>query len=140
MDQLFRLYGLIFARPIFYQFNRALFNFALRGIGILNWKTEALQGEADLLARLLKDAPSGAIVLDVGANEGEYSELVLRIAPSIQLHAFEPHPETFARLERRLQVAGATCYNIALGAQIPKSSSSTTKDRGEVPMRAFFRG
>jgi len=117
MDRLYQLYAMLFARPIFYRFNRALFHFALRGIGVLNSQTAALQGETALLERLLRKAPPGAAALDVGANEGNYSEVILRLAPQLELHAFEPHPETFARLERRLRTRGVKCHNMALGAE-----------------------
>src|SRR5436190_1768852 len=116
VDRLYQLYGLLFARPSLYRFNRAIFHFGLRGLGVLNWQKATLQGETDLLAFLLELAPAGAVVLDVGANEGDYAETVLRLAPHIELHAFEPHPATFARLEHRLKSAGATCHNFALGA------------------------
>ena len=116
MDLIFRLYALLFARPFLYRLNRALFHLALRGLGILNWRTERLRGEADLLERLLSRAPQGAVVLDVGANEGDYSETVLRLTSHVDLHAFEPHPETFERLAARLRSRNARCHNFALGA------------------------
>ena len=116
MNLIFRLYARFLARPCFYRVNRALFHLALRGLGILNWQSERLRGESDLLGRLLSRAPQGAVVLDVGANEGEYSEKVLRMAPQVELHAFEPHPETFERLSTRLRSSTAKCHNIALGA------------------------
>ena len=95
MDPILRLYALLFSRPFLYRFNRALFHLSLRGLGILNWQSERLRGKSDLLERLLSRAAPGTVVLDVGANEGEYSQTVMRLAPHVEVHAFEPHPQTF---------------------------------------------
>lgn len=115
MQRIYDLYALIFARPWLYRVNRALLRCALAGIGVLNWRTETLQGEKALIRRLLADAPKGAVVLDVGANEGRYAAWVLDEAPHLKVHAFEPHPRTFARLEARVGPRGAICRNFALG-------------------------
>jgi FkbM family methyltransferase len=45
--------------------------------------------------------PKCATVFDVGANIGEWSDLVLHINPSVKVHCFEPCSTTFERLQKR---------------------------------------
>ncbi len=115
MDALFRMYGRVFARPQFYKFNRFLYNLSLRGIGVLNWQTEELQGEYQNLKTVMKLAPKGAVVLDVGANNGNFSAAVAGLDVNALIHAFEPHPETFKRLKKRFQGQEVFCHNFGLG-------------------------
>ena len=58
-----------------------------------------LNGEAWLLSRL-----SGYVgtVFDVGANRGSWTGEALRTLPNATLHAFEPIPETYNELSRRV--------------------------------------
>jgi FkbM family methyltransferase len=115
LQWLYDTYALLCARPGLYRLNRAIFRLALAGLGILNWRSATLQGERGLLKRLLPAAPHGAVVLDIGANEGTYSDFVLTAAPHVRIHAFEPNPQVFARLSARLEPRGVHCWNFALG-------------------------
>ena len=117
MEMLFQIYGRLFSRPVFYRLNRFLFNLSLRGLGILNWQTDHLQGEYANLKAILPDARAGAVILDIGANNGDYSAAVAAIAPQLQIHAFEPHPATFARLSERFVGTNVICHNFGLGAE-----------------------
>ncbi|MCK4826444.1 hypothetical protein KA005_62455, partial [bacterium] len=56
-------------------------------------------GENALLPFLIKQ---GDIVFDVGANKGEWSMQVLSAVGSVQIHSFEPVPDTFALLKQVL--------------------------------------
>ena len=115
MQAIIDLYALVLGRPAFYRLNKLLFRFALAGLGVLNWRSDRLRGEKVVLKRILEGCDDGSVVLDVGANEGGYSELVLDINPRVVVHAFEPHPETFKRLKARLGAKGVHCWNVALG-------------------------
>jgi FkbM family methyltransferase len=60
----------------------------------------------------------GAVVLDVGAHEGDFSECVLAHQPWARLHAFEPLPGAFAELRRRLApFGGVELWPFALGSR-----------------------
>lgn len=50
------------------------------------------------LSRLLLP---GGIVVDVGANEGQFAELVLRIQAAVNVHCVEPNPAALRRLRMR---------------------------------------
>ena len=62
--------------------------------------------EAYVFHRLLRP---GMTVVDAGANVGQYSLLAsAAVGPTGRVHAFEPVPETFARLERHVAASCAT--------------------------------
>ena len=70
---------------------------------------------ANVLSRI-----SGSVdtFIDVGANVGFFSCLMARngkLSPGFRTLAFEPHPDTFARLERNARRYGVEAYNLALG-------------------------
>jgi FkbM family methyltransferase len=57
------------------------------------------------------------LVLDIGAHQGAFSEMILRSWPAAEIYAFEPIPamtEHLAKLARRH--AGLTAVAVALGA------------------------
>lgn len=78
-------------------------------------------GEAVLfdILRDLKLHDARPVIFDVGANLGEFAGASLNaLGPDIEIHAFEPAKEVFARLSRRF--AGhnlITLNNIALGRE-----------------------
>jgi FkbM family methyltransferase len=81
----------------------------------LFWFGEVETGDCSLIDALV--AP-GAVVLDVGANFGHHA---IRLARrGCLVHAFEPNPSTYARLEEHLVVNGIASvrtYALGLGAR-----------------------
>lgn len=61
----------------------------------------AHDGEIDAFRDLSKRFPDDAVLVDVGANVGDYSALMLARGPRVRVHAFEPSAAAFARLEQR---------------------------------------
>jgi 31-O-methyltransferase len=59
---------------------------------------------------------AGDTIFDVGANIGLFALHMTRIAPGVQVHSFEPVPETFEALNRNLREhsPGVHAYNIGL--------------------------
>jgi FkbM family methyltransferase len=86
----------------------------LHAVGVLNYENATVSGERRFLSRFFEQFPE-ALVLDVGANKGQYSELVRELAPKAVVHAFEPHPVSFAALERIAVKIGIAVHPIALG-------------------------
>lgn len=109
---IFSLYRLLFARQIFYKFNKFLYRCSLSGMGVMNYQSEKISGEHYFLTKLLKHADQ-PIVFDVGANTGKYSNLLLNINPSCVIYAFEPHPITFDKLSEALADKKAKLINAA---------------------------
>ncbi|WP_237743590.1 FkbM family methyltransferase [Pleurocapsa sp. PCC 7319] len=64
-----------------------------------------INGENLFLQKLLGSSDK-YLVIDVGANVGEYSNKVKSISKSVTIYAFEPHPITFKKLQ-----AAASKYN-----------------------------
>jgi FkbM family methyltransferase len=113
-EWLFDTYAYLFGRKKFYRLNRALFQLSIRGLGILNYKDTLASGERHFLQELLPNLAI-PVVLDVGANRGDYSSDVLSVNPNARIFAFEPHPTTFQGLSERLSPCGVQVINAACG-------------------------
>lgn len=56
-------------------------------------------------------------VLDVGANVGQFATAARAILPDAAIYSFEPLPDCFSELERRMSGAGKfRAFNVGLGA------------------------
>ena len=88
----------------------------LMGIGAA--ADPASSGERAVLRRIAAAEPSGCVVLDVGANKGQFVRQVLDAFAQqpVELHAFEPSAQTFQALEAAVGSAlGVKLNQIALG-------------------------
>ena len=54
------------------------------------------------------------VVLDIGANRGNFARYTLQRYPGAVLHCYEPNPETFAVLRGAEDLALATCTQAAV--------------------------
>lgn len=72
--------------------------------------------EPEVLAALRPHLTPGAVLWDIGANFGLHATSAALVAPGIQVHAFEPNPVTFARLEAHARRNGTAirCWPLAL--------------------------
>ena len=86
------------------QFWLFLYRVALAGMGYMN-NDPRYNGEDHFLSRLAKvvgrESKHPVTIFDIGANEGDFSAGVASRLQDFAVHAFEPHPQTFARLQRR---------------------------------------
>lgn len=115
MDYVFGFYRFVFARPFFAKFNKFLVSLGLRGLGILNYKSDDISGEAYFLKRHLSEIAS-PVCVDVGANVGHYSNKILSVAPGARIIAFEPHPRNYEKLNSSLgRLDNVRLYNFACG-------------------------
>jgi len=110
------IYRAIFARVIFYKFNKLLYSLSLRGLGILNYESDKISGEEHFIDVQLKKLVDG-VVFDVGANIGRYSEMILKNNKNIRVFAFEPHPKTYSKLVNNTLETGIVTLNSGVGAQ-----------------------
>lgn len=94
------VYRMIFLHKSLSILNYGIYFTVLRGIGILNYENKKLSGEEYFLRRVAR-WNSGAVIFDVGANEGEYSLLCKKFIPQSTVYSFEPHPRTYARLSEK---------------------------------------
>ena len=85
-----------------------------------------------LVASRLELFPSALVrslktIVDVGANEGAWLDSVLTLHEVCEIHAFEPNPEAFARLEQRMaKRPGVNLHRIALGDREERASFNVT--------------
>ena len=86
----------------------------LNAVGVLNYQNDVVSGERHFLTRFLEQYPT-AVVLDVGANIGQYAQLVRELGPQTVVHSFEPHPAAFAKLACSAAKYGITAHPFALG-------------------------
>ncbi|MFA5986231.1 MAG: FkbM family methyltransferase [Parcubacteria group bacterium] len=114
IEKIYNLYAYIFCRKIFRKFNRLIYQLGLRGLGVLNYKSSYLTGENIWLKKYL-DNKKSPIVIDVGANVGNYSSTVLKMNNSSIIFAFEPHPRTYQKLINKVKSDNFTAYNVAVG-------------------------
>ena len=76
----------------------------------------ASNGEAWLLRSMADLSPK--VIIDVGANRGEYTLLALEHCPDAHVHAFEPIPSVFEQLQAALaHNPRTTLHRLALADQ-----------------------
>lgn len=86
---------------------------ALRRVGVLNYQTPEISGEARFLRSFAARWPE-ALILDVGANQGQFAEVARGVAPAARIHSFEPHPAAYAKLAEHATAIGIAAYHLAL--------------------------
>jgi FkbM family methyltransferase len=92
-----------------------------RRLGLLQCGSLEESGEAffvkNVLVRII-GTKQEAIIYDVGANEGDYAQLVLTSVPSCKIYCFEPNPPTAKRLNARFDKNRAvSVHPIGIGSQ-----------------------
>lgn len=133
MEFLFDLYARLFARRFLFKFNKFLFYLSIRGLGVMNYKTERLSGEYNFI-RSLKNLLDDKVItiFDVGANQGDYSMALNKLFPNAIIHSFEPHPKTYAKLVECVNNAFFT-HNLGVGelnTEIKLYDYATTNESG----------
>lgn len=102
INQLLRIYTFFFAKKVFFKFNKLLYYFSLRGLGVLNYENNKVSGEDFFLKKIL--IHKNMTIIDVDANVGNYSTKVMQLAPTSNVYSFEPHPNTFLKLVKASQI------------------------------------
>lgn len=80
---------------------------ANKGLGVGLSNNFAESGEKFLINKVLPNVldkvKKEMVMFDVGANAGDYSEILSRCFLKAQIHAFEPNPNTFKNLEKKFK-------------------------------------
>lgn len=100
LEKIISVYVFLLGRVRFHRFNRFLFRLSLAGLGVLNYKTAKVSGERAFLEGYFRNR--GGVLIDVGANQGDYSLAALGVNEKISVYAFEPHPLTYSSLVRNV--------------------------------------
>ena len=113
------IYTLLFARNIFFKINRFLFKLSTHGLGIGNYANHRISGEQKFIATLLKSNKlKKGVILDIGANKGDYSTFIRDNGIIIPIFAFEPHPLTYTKLnETGKGLLSFSAINKGIGAR-----------------------
>jgi FkbM family methyltransferase len=112
LEAIHRIGGFVLSRAPLQRVSNLLLNIALRGVGV-GYSSSARNERLFLRSLALQ---RGAVVLDVGANRGQYARLVKAAHPEATVFSFEPHPASFADLARVADELGITAINAACGA------------------------
>lgn len=108
------IYTFIFSRKIFYKYNRLMHLLSLHAIGILNYKNNKQSDEEFFLKNELSSLLDG-VVLDVGANVGNYCVSLRGLNTECKIYAFEPHPLTYSRLIQNTKSLDVKTFNFGVG-------------------------
>lgn len=110
------LWRRIAGRPSFAKINDVIFQAAIHSMGIMN--ADRFSGEENFIRKMLPSLikSNNPTLLDVGAYEGNYSELLSCSFTTGKIYSFEPNPKTFIRLMNNLR-NNATGINKAVGAR-----------------------
>ena len=81
------------------------------------WGSATTELEARTVAELAKQRVTGeVIVLDIGANVGDWSASIQKHLPDSSVIAFEPSKEAFEKLTNRFKNSSKfSCFNLAVG-------------------------
>ena len=97
-------------------FRRRVYTYAKRYIEQCDGNNNpdiATNGELRFLRTRIRQCK---VVFDVGANIGDWANLVLRINPTVQLHCFEPSKSTFDRLAAQSFPVNVVINNFGLSS------------------------
>lgn len=102
INLLYKYYGYFFCRKLFLKFHIFLYKISLSGIGVMNWVDSKVSGELFVLKEILKHKSDfKPVIVDVGANEGDYISDVLNVNKNVEVFAFEPNSEVALRCSKR---------------------------------------
>jgi FkbM family methyltransferase len=91
-------------------------------------------GEYRLLRAVL---PRAQIVLDCGANVGNWTRTALAFNPGLQIHCFEPSPTNFAKLKLLAVPGKVVCNNVGVGAAEEERMLNVYEESGQ--LNSLFR-
>ena len=129
---LVKIYLFIFGRKIFQKYNNFLFLLVIKSMGYSNYGNHSQTGEKKFI-ELIKD--NLEICLDIGANVGTYSKLLMDITQS-RVFSFEPLDDAFKDLKKlaaddlyknRLKI-----YNIGIGEKNAQESIFYSNDKSQL--------
>ena len=91
------IYAILLGWPAAIRLNKALFYLSSRALGFHNYSSSSVSGETRIISERVPE--NGApVIFDVGANNGDWSALVLNTNKLAKIHAFEPQPALAAHI------------------------------------------
>ncbi|MDP3996398.1 MAG: FkbM family methyltransferase [bacterium] len=117
-----------------------LLTFAYNEIGILNPGNYIVSGESFVIKNILKKETSGKeqILFDIGANKGNYAEMLCKELPESKIFAFEPNFRAYEILKRKFADRTVKVLNKGLGSdKSVKKIYSYAEDSGSSHSSTF---
>lgn len=97
------LFAYAMARPRFRNINKIIFMAAAKGLGIMNCESSYRSGEQEFTKRFIQPYDNDKyIVLDVGANTGDFAEQILKTSKKLKVIAMEPNPHSSRTLAENM--------------------------------------
>jgi len=115
LELIYDLYARLFSRRIFSKFNKLIYFLSLRGLGVLNYKSDKQSGEANFVISHFSNTKKG-VIFDVGANIGNYSKSLREFNPYVEIYCFEPHPRTYQKLLSTVNCLEIKTFNVGVGS------------------------
>ncbi len=120
MKRVNRFLTSIFATIFFQTFFEKLHYISLKGMNYGSANSPLYSGELSVLKILQKDLPNNAVIFDVGANYGQYLNLLIKYLKdkNITIHCFEPDEYAFKKLNEKFGRLDYVVLNkFALGSE-----------------------
>lgn len=129
-NKLIRIIATTFFQPFF----EKLHYISLKGMNYGSANSPENSGELSVIKLLNNELPQNPIIFDVGANNGQYLEIILEKFKNKNptIHCFEPDNKAFEKLFKKFSnTKNVFLNNFALG-EIEKKSLIYTKKSGAV--------
>jgi len=123
----------IFATTFFQPFFEKLHYIALKGMNYGSANSPLDSGEKAVVQNFKKQLPQNPVIFDVGANNGQYLEMLLNILAEKKpiIHSFEPDAKAFQKLTEKFgHLDHVFLNNFALGDQENNSVLYVSKEGG----------
>lgn len=137
LDKLVNLiFGFTYGKSAFQGIYKKLYSISLRGLNYGNLGF----GEENAVKRIKTSLENKAdiILFDVGANIGEYSEILNEIFESkATIHAFEPSGVTFETLKAKVSNTKIFAHNVGLGSK--NETIKLYKQAANSPLASAFQ-
>lgn len=110
------VYRLLFSNPTFFGFNLFIYECGLRGIGVLNYENMNASGERHFLTKTLPKilGRKPNLCMDIGANIGNYTSMLIKLYPDCNVYSFEPHPKSASLLKQRFKNDKIEVFELAV--------------------------
>ena len=110
-------------------------------MGILKWENEYVSGEyfviSSVLTKYLENKQP--IIFDVGANIGNYSEILNTFFPNATIYSFEPNKNTFEFLYEKSKELGIKCYQLGISSQASRQKIYTQTKNNKSELTSCYK-
>ena len=73
----------------------------------------------EVISNIQKTVPKIDLILDVGANSGQFTKVASNLYPNAQIETFEPLPDLYAKINKQFEANNnITTHNVALGNEM----------------------